>query len=534
MTSVLRLSLFVVSAAACTTPSARYGLGTATSAHRTVVVSVPTSNSHLLAAAAQKRRAFRSVGHERASLVDQRLDPVPLMVSAAVLAAAGPPVVRSIRRLPRLLSWRPRLLRRKRDSRQAEAAGLLAPDGTLEDEQVALEAQRELDAWRTDSGSDVLSDAALGMAIVEWTTRGLSATRGTATPAAKLRELCTLLLAAAPGSIVAALRMATTAAARRTLGAGRDGSSLVATMKEDRCGALLSVLAVCESFAAEEGREAAQSFIGDSAGASTSSDDRTALLAKLRGVRMGVGVAFGFGGMDSKLEAAKSSVERRVLLLETRRCLADARAATGGGEAADTNGSLLAYSLTSLSPLLRLLRLPSAVVATTLLGECKDVMQAQLVAALDLWVARGRVDVETSRPADAGFELASRACRLAGACLDIAASSDAEQSKLSSRGPAAARYPPSLLAELRPLGLSATSRHAFYTAYVTDAAASAAAGAGDPARFESLGDARVMRRLLSVLPAMADAAERQAVSAAEQQEGAEVAAQVRESLGGSS
>ena len=84
------------------------------------------------------------------------------------------------------------------------------------------------------------------------------------------------------------------------------------------------------------------------------------------------------------------------------------------------------------------------------------------------------------------------------------------------------------------MGLSATSRHAFYTAYVTDAAASAAAGAGDPARFESLGDARVMRRLLSVLPAMADAAERQAVSAAEQQEGAEVAAQVRESLGGSS
>ena len=94
-------------------------------------------------------------------------DPVPLMVGAAVLAAAGPPLVRGLRSLPRWLK-RPRRLGR------AAGAGSLAikPDGALEDERVLRAARPLLAAWRAgeDGGEAEASvvEAALGLACLEY------------------------------------------------------------------------------------------------------------------------------------------------------------------------------------------------------------------------------------------------------------------------------------------------------------------------------------------------------------------------------
>ena len=311
----LLLSTIVLAASACTTPATRLRL------------IGPPGHSAKTLIAARRRNVRRSVIQNPRGLSKPAVDPVPLMVGAAVLAAAGPPAVKSIKSLPKILA---RPFKRNQRSSSSVSPSLLRPDGTLEDEEMVRAARAGLTAWREASPSAraiPLSENALGVAMLDFTTRGLLTRRGDA-----LRELCELMLLVPRSTTLIALRRATTAAARLTFGAGRDGNALVAGLKEERCGALLLLLN-CLRWPLELSRFAGTAPGVASAAATTSflesgTEDATAL-EEYAALKFQIGLAFGqqSDAMDSHAQAllsvyynwrfAKRYASRRAMLWRT-------------------------------------------------------------------------------------------------------------------------------------------------------------------------------------------------------------------------
>ena len=478
---MLFLTLALVSA--CTPPVG----------HRAVVILPPGTSSHLIA-------ARRAVTRHPVGLQErlQQVDVVPLMAGAAVLAAAGPPAVKSLRGL---LSWRPRPRLSRGSSNLIPA--LLRPDGALEDAQTVSYARRELAGWRA-TGSGSVSEEALGVVILDWVTRDVSSI-------SLLVEICTLLLAAPPDVALGAVRKATTAASRQTLGAGRDGSALIASVKEERCGALL---ALCGAMSATR-RADLRAVLADRALVSPPPPEApTPDEASLSTVELGVCQAFGFSGMAERTDRMRMSVASRVLQLEARRAL-------NRGSDVDLVPTASMSPLTSLATMLGL---APASIASTLLAQTRDRMQTDLEAAVELWVGRdggAEAAVGIGGPSlreTEAYALASRACALAAASLGVAVGGGG-----GDEGRLLDDVDDALLSTVRSLGLTSTVRHRFYRGYVLAAAAVDAAPASASTGEMRAAYAPLLRRLLSVLPTTADSAEADAVRAVAVRGGASAA-----------
>ena len=459
-------------------------------------------------------------------MIAQRLDPVPLMLGAALLAALGPSLLRGLRSVPRLwLGRSQRRLRRRLSPNDpaaaaaAAAAGAARPDGALEDVRVLDAARRLLAAWReTDDDAAALADAdvqtreaALGLAMLEMATRHSD-------DAAKLQEICGPLLAKAAGGssdagviALGALRKASTAAARQTLGQGRDERTavLAATVKEERCGSFLMLSyaldRVASKVAAEEAAAAAAAAAESRGALAAAAAARAAAAEAVRGQIM---LAFGMTGLDDRAEALRLSAASRILRLEARRTLRSYAALVSGPASSATSSASSAQRLleSSLSPLASLLSLERATLTNALLGEARDPMRADLEAALGEWVSeRGPM----------AFERASHASGLALACLRFG-----ERQVAGVAGAAGAAGAGAADVAGRSLGLTSTARHAMYGGFVRAAviaqvesmAAPASSGRSEPAF--GVGDAVVLRQLMSVLPASAAAAEASAFESA--------------------
>jgi hypothetical protein len=452
----------------------------------------------ILGAQQKKKKITRSVGYDRL-LNDIRADPVPLMIAAAAVAAAGPSLARGLRQLPQKLAtpfrWKAR--RGVLSGEEAAAAAAARPDGALEDPRQLSIARRLLEVWRSDdeaasgeeadeaAGGGVAGnrEAALGLAMLDFATKQND-------DAAALRELtgARLLERACRGNAgvaVGALRKASTAASRQTLGRGREGAvaSLASTVKEERCGALLLLSHALPSTL-------------QAAGAPLAREDEAALAA----VRARIALAFGLEGLTERTEEARRRVGSRLLRLEARRAL---RVAAGPASvrpvaAATAVGGLEAV----LAPLVPLLQLERADVAATLMTEAREPMRGDLEAALREWVSQ--------RPRNA-FLQAARATRLAAAILRFAeagaSGDDGGTAALAADG----------CTSLRAVGLTSTARHAMYGDFVRAAALEEveALAARSPG-MEAFGvaDAALLRPLLSVLPASIAAADKSAFESA--------------------
>ena len=424
-------------------------------------------NAELLAAVGQRRKKItRSIGHERA-LIAQRTDPLPLMVAAAIIAATGPALIRMLRNVPRIFkSSRPKL--RGLDAARA-AARSARPDGALEDERLETEARALLETWREGDDMDEMGlsadvrEAALGAAMLDWATKA-------ADNAAALEEICgPLLKRATQGSdspvqvYLSALRKACTAAARQTLGKGRASSTalLAASLKEERCGSFLTLQRAL-THAAPASEQEAQ--------------------AAAAGVRSQITLAFGLEGLDERAEALRLSVIGRLVRLEARRAL----------KASEPTNPAAALDVV-LTPLLPLLDMEGSDVAKILLEEARDLMQAHLESALAAWVAE--------RPVEA-VEWARLATKLTIACL---CAQGGTHSALTSTE----------LELVRNVGLTSTSRFGLYGGFACAALVEEirALHRGAQPTYGAQ-DATVLRRLLRVLPASAEAAEKAALAAA--------------------
>ena len=165
---------------------------------------------------------------------------MPVMLTVAVIAAAGPEVWRAARRarLP-TAGWR----RWGRRPKLLPSAGLAArPDGALDEDRTLHAARALLADWQAgdtplQAESDELCEAALGLAMLEWAAGGAESVGG-------LSDVRSLSVAHGDGRHVAgALRKATTAAARRSFGRDRDidarGIALGTSRKDTYVGALL-------------------------------------------------------------------------------------------------------------------------------------------------------------------------------------------------------------------------------------------------------------------------------------------------------
>ena len=350
-------------------------------------------------------------------------------------------------------------------------------------------ARAGLTAWREASPSAraiPLSENALGVAMLDFTTRGLLTRRGDA-----LRELCELMLLVPRSTTLIALRRATTAAARLTFGAGRDGNALVAGLKEERCGALLLLLN-CLRWPLELSRFAGTAPGVASAAATTSflesgTDDATAL-EEYAALKFQIGLAF--GQQSDAMDSARTGVAQRLLQLEIRQTLRK-QSASNAAAASDDVDALLA----PLKPLAAVLDLPPSMLTTTVLNEGIEDMRRDLESALAEWVDAGGKQNDGSTPSGReaqrpSYAKASRAARLASACLRFGGSDAKVGMDL-----------------VRSVGLTSSARHAFYAGFVRTAAA---LEDDEEAGVCSVADAPFLRRLLSVLPATADAAEREA------------------------
>ena len=142
-----------------------------------------------ISSAAQAEEAdkaiYTPVGHERQLLWDAYADPIPLIGGAAVLAAAGPAIIRTSKQLPRRISSALR-----RPFRGTPGSGTTEIwDGTLEDGRVVRAAREALDAWRASSGGrssppaaiePALRVAALGVAMLDFASKKAPSHRGLA------------------------------------------------------------------------------------------------------------------------------------------------------------------------------------------------------------------------------------------------------------------------------------------------------------------------------------------------------------------
>jgi hypothetical protein len=503
MTTTLCAAMLVTSIASMCSPMKAGGPASG-AGRRAFCGSISTKGSHglLIADSRRQQKTTTTLAHQRRLLWDGAVqNPVPLLGAAALLAAVGPPAFQSLKSLPRAMS---RLsLKRTRRSMPRGPSSAMRPDGTLEDGQLSEEAQGLLRAWRAGedrSADDRLREAALGLAILGFVQSG-------ADDASALLELTSLAARAGGGEGlgVGALRKASTAAARALVGAGRDGSALDAHRKEECCGALLMLTEVLLG--------AAPSSSSPSAG----STEAAAL------VRTHVQLAFSIESQDATAVQLRRKAAQGLLRRSARGALrtssSDPESAAAALEAA-------------VSPLIPLVGLEGTHVAPVLLTEAREMLTTELEAALELWVAGG--GASAPEPSESPLFLleaqdrAARAAKLAIACLKIsikAAEGVAPPTELE----AELQWREMMRLHLRALGLTSRTRHAFYAAFVRvgalNDATAAAAGCVSTMSPQSGGgfgaeEAVVLRRLLSVLPVSATAAELAAFQACAKTPGA--------------
>ena len=452
-----------------------------------IVVDQRQSQSELVAAVIggrrKQRQITRTISYDRL-LNNMRMDPVPLMVGAAMVAAAGPATLRSLRALPQQLASPWRRIRRKRlpSGEAAAAAAAARPDGALEDPRQLSLARRLLDAWRGGdaeyaelAGSDA-RESALGLAMLEFATKHSDNATMLRELTGHLRQQATL---GDPTIATGALRKACTAASRQTLGKGRDGSvaTLAAAVKEERCGALLLL---------------SHAFGSDVDEATTLSAEQLAENAvAAAAVRQRICLAFGLDGLEERAEAARRRVASRLLRLETRRALRRIASMRSSAGALPT----LSASLAGLAPLLGLGLFEFT---ASLMQEAKEPMRADLEAALREWVAQ--------RPTEA-YLACAKATRLAVAIAELGESGAMAEAAAGNGQEADA----AAAGGVRGVGLTSTARHAMYGGFVRAAMLEevekmAMTADGRYSTFSSplafgVRDAVVLRQLLSVLPA---------------------------------
>lgn len=467
----------------------------------------------LLTAAANRQqhavsRRRTNVGEERLRLSLDRSDPVPLMAVAAVLAAAGPPIVNAFRRASRI---RPR--RRASSLPPSSGSPIVRPDGTLDDERTVATARRLLDKWRdtavsgpSDSIDSSLAEAALGLAMLDFSETGADDMQAFR----QVRALCSNRqqggLEGEGCTLGGALRKATTAAARRTYGRGRDGSALSAATRETACGALLLLCRVL--------------LEGNPAEAAT--------------VAMQIRLAFGLSDAFERAAQLRDAVARRLFRSEARRALAQVGSLRGELPSATAQEAALQQVRAALDPLPTSLGLDASHFLAALLSEAAPTLASALEVALEEWTALGGTATATSPPGrlihQGSYLRAAAAARLAWCCLGLGGEM---VGRMEGEAP---------LAELSSVGLQSAARHSFYTALVRQAAideiertvvGSAAgfnpvAGALDEGAQESaygatraqttglcvVEDAAVLVRMLGVLPVTATAAANGALEAA--------------------
>ena len=449
----------------------------------------------------QKRRGGRNrgfmtqaVSQERRMLWDEYTDPVPMLVGAAVVAAAGPALYTSLKRVPSQLASMLRM--RPRFFGKGTARPKLSEvwDGTLEDGRVLRAARDALDTWRQTDGRPLevvdpgLRVAALGASILDFSSTDSSPRFDSAARLFEMRSYLEVAARADGGDMTAArermattaLRQATTALSRRGLGGSRSGSLLATAAREEHAAALL--------------------VAGEAVGAPAAAREQILL-------------AFGLIGQDEKAERLRVSAAQRVFRMEARRIL-KASAPTGNEAAAlqcSDSARRLATEVLGLGA-------QRSFVVSVLLTEVRETTRAAMEEALELWVAAGGASTPFTEHG-AAHALATRATRLTRACLSYAGDGD-DSSRRTESGMA------------RSLGLTSIARHGFYGSFVAAAVknevAHAAPSGGAEQRLSSLAeertpssissgaatnfifgvdDAAILRELLGVLPVSADASD---------------------------
>ncbi len=428
-----------------------------------------------------------------------RGNPVPLVLAAAVAAAFGPPAVSSLRSLGRRGRGRtsPRPTRGVPGTLFGSSA--YEADGSLEDARTLDQARAMLETWRAEGPelagpSLAVEEAALGLAMLEFV-------RSTSVVLADLDEVVTLarsVVAARPQrppSLSVSLRKATTAAARRVMGKGRDGDAAIAARRSDFVGLLLVLTRRLLSTSVKEAAEVSA-----------------------------VRYAFGMGGEPERAESARRSAALRLFRSEVRRVLPKPKPSAGGLP----SGSTVTLS-GAMAKLPSRLGVDASELRAPLLAEAVPTLRSLLEAALSQWIraggtpaseaysVRGGAGVEADAALDrerdrneeqrAAFATAAAASDLALGCLH------AFDGAGSGFGSGLAGSGAADLEGLQSLGLTSQARHDFYAAYVFAAcvdAAEARGGAADAVVEAAL----ALRKMLAVLPNTASRAEADAVSEA--------------------
>ncbi len=454
-----------------------------------------TPNHALLAAASRRRhehtRRHKSVSPFTRALDTVVADPVPALGVAALVAAAGPAVLRAARNGRPHLQW-------PFASRRSSITGMrsaLTVDGALDDSKTVASARALLALWEeggTDQAQSASAiEAALGLLALDFAQRG-------GEDAKLFRRLVRLVAmhSRGPQQTGGALRKATTAAARKAFGSGRDGNALATSQRDSACGALLLL---CRALLPQ-----------------TSLEAQAEAAALEAGVRRAF---FGFEGEEERGARLRDEGARRLFSLEARRVLRASGAGTGGAPAILRNSTWRE----ALDELPGLLRMEPASFVGPLLLLVEDLLHAELERALAAWIRAGgrsglpeAADLGESGPlleqraqADAmeraAFAMAASAARLASWCLELGGTSTP-----TGLGDSAVR-----LAQLRSVGLLSPARHRFYQALVrnavfaevagmaTDGALPEATNGSESTSALTVNDCVVLRRLLAVLPTSA-------------------------------
>ena len=435
----------------------------------------------------------QAVSQERRMLWDEYTDPVPMLVGAAVVAAAGPALYTSLKRVPSQLASMLRMRLRFFGKGTARPKLSEVWDGTLEDGRVLRAARDALDTWRQTDGRPLevvdpgLRVAALGASILDFSSTDSSPRFDSAARLFEMRSYSEVAARADGGDMTAArermattaLRQATTALSRRGLGGSRAARCSPPPLARYAAALLVA---------------------GEAVGAPAAAREQILL-------------AFGLIGQDEKAERLRVSAAQRVFRMEARRIL-KASAPTGNEAAAlrcSDSARRLATEVLGLGA-------QRSFVVSVLLTEVRETTRAAMEEALELWVAAGGASTPFTEHG-AAHALATRATRLTRACLSYAGDGD-DSSRRTESGMA------------RSLGLTSIARHGFYGSFVAAAVknevAHAAPSGGAEQRLSSLAeertpssissgaatnfifgvdDAAILRELLGVLPVSADASD---------------------------
>ena len=468
------------------------------------VVRVPASAVPLLAARGASRFRTRTVHRSASRLLPSSSvigRPLPIVLAVAATAALGPPTLRSLRSSLRGLGpppWSPdRPASPGRISKlQRAGSSTYRPDGALEEARTARQADELLRAWRAGRleeavGGRSMEEAAIGLALLQW----VESTRPSLATLKETTELARRVVASRtkqPPSLAAALRKASTAAARRCMGLAATGDELAVGVQDRHAGALLLLCQVLLDDSAHAGLEAAA-----------------------------VRAAFGLQSELDRGERLRVSAGQDLIRAEARLVLPRVSSAQTAGPLEPATIRAVAERL---GPLAARLHLRPHECRGPLLAVAMDPLRALTEGALSQWLSGREPGVPSDGPGGDGggraYRTATSAARLASSCL--AAFDGPARSGWSSLGGGAGgragERRGGSVGELRPLGLTSQARHEFYVAYVRAAcvaeAEAWAAAAGGTGLGPRPGDAVVLRRLLAVLPTEARRGEAEAVEAA--------------------